>query len=210
MNFRFKEILRYLIPGFFIILILIVLLFSKDSSGILGFLKDNKDAGIPTALLFVVPLAAYFIGYFIEYIASNVEYVLYKWDILRRPSYVILNNKTERYGIANYEVLKKKLGISENTINSNKDAKKFYNKAKQNLKDLTFSEEFFYLMLVARNLFFSEVILLIIALVLACFCCISWWIVLVLALLAIMLFHRWRQRSFTLTKHVLIQFVNGQ
>lgn len=208
MDFRFKEFLRYLIPGFFIILQLMMFTYYDDADSIQDFLSNNKDNGMLTFLLFIVPVAAFFVGYFIEYIASNVEYLLYKWNILRRPSYVILTNKSERYRIAEYEALTKKLDISEVSITNNKEAKRIYNKAKQNLQDQTYSEEFFYLMLVARNLFVSEFILLIAAFVKACSSQISWWIVGTLFIITLVLFHRWRQRSLTLTKHVLLQYLN--
>ena len=163
-----------------------------------------------TILLFTVPIAAFFVGFFIEYIASNVEYLLYKWNILRRPSYIILNNKSERYRIAEYQTLVQKLGVSEGEIKNNKEAKRIYSKAKQNLQDPTYSEEFFYLMLVARNLFFSEVILLVAALVMVCLNRLSWWVVGILIVMALVLFHRWRQRSLTLSKHVLLEYLNKE
>lgn len=210
MDFRFKEFLRYLIPGFFIFLQEMVFFYHYNAGGVQLFLSDNKDNGMLTILLFTVPIAAFFVGFFIEYIASNVEYLLYKWNILRRPSYIILNNKSERYRIAEYKALAQKLGVSEGSIKNNKDAKRIYIKASQNLQDQTYSEEFFYLMLVARNLFFTELILFIAALVMASICHLSWWVVGTLFVIALVLFHRWRQRSFLLTKHVLLQYLNKQ
>lgn len=210
MDFRFKEFLRYLIPGFFIFLQVMVFFYHYNADGVQLFLSDNKDNGMLTILLFTVPIAAFFVGFFIEYIASNVEYLLYKWNILRRPSYIILNNKSERYRIAEYQTLVQKLGVSEGEIKNNKEAKRIYSKAKQNLQDQTYSEEFFYLMLVARNLFFSEVILLVAALVMVCLNRLSWWVVGILIFMALVLFHRWRQRSLTLSKHVLLEYLNKE
>jgi len=208
MNFRFKEIIRYIVPGLYIILQVFSYVNIVNFDGVIMFLKEQKDTGFVTFVLFSIPVVAYIFGYFIEIAASATEYNLYKFNIVKRASFIILNDRDKRYNICDLDGLYLKLNVSQEQINSNRDSKEVFDKVNQRLSDHSYSEEFFYQMMVARNMLTVQVIMSLVTLVLTIICIVSWWTVLISVVIASTLYYRWWQRSLSYTKHVFLQFIN--
>lgn len=208
MNFRFKEIIRYIIPGLYIIFQIVGYVCATNYLGVITFLKEQKDTGFVTIVLFAVPLISYLIGYFIEIGASAAEYNLYKCKLFKRPSYTILKNKDRRYKINNLEGLYIKVGTEHDQIKNNTDAKDVFDIANQNINNRSCCEEFFYQMMVARNMLTAQVIMSIVLFILMFINITSFCIFLISIIIVMVLYYRWWQISMSYTKHVLLQFLN--
>lgn len=208
MNFRFKEIIRYIVPGLYIILQVLGYFSIINFDSVLTFLKEQKDTGFVTFVLFLVPVVAYIIGYFIEIGASALEYNLYRFELIKRPSYIILNNKSKRYIISSLEALYIKIGAKKEQIENNTNAKDVFDIANQNINNRSCCEEFFYQMIVARNMFTAQVIIFTVIFIFKCIGMVSLWIFLISIIIVVILYYRWWQISMSYTKHVLLQFLN--
>ena len=98
MEFRYNEIIIWLIPGlyFLCLVCLFVLPPFTDGSEVATYLnaiKEIPDGIVTSAALFFIPFVSFVIGYLINYIASQTEFWLYKFDILKRPSRIILSGQ---------------------------------------------------------------------------------------------------------------------
>ena len=88
MEFRYNEIIIWLIPGlyFLCLVCLFVLPPFTDGSEVATYLnaiKEIPDGIVTSAALFFIPFVSFVIGYLINYIASQTEFWLYKFDILK-------------------------------------------------------------------------------------------------------------------------------
>lgn len=166
MSYRTQEILRMIIPGLYLIAMLLILFLisggwneiqEKDQSTILDVLK-----GASNVVVLLLPFLGFVTGYLIECIMFFGERLLY-FVGLRRPSKVVLSG-VKLYILDNLEAIKKELGI-EGKI-TNKKADEAQQKAKQKIERQSV-ELFHDTSIMARNIMGSQLILTVIA---ACNC----------------------------------------
>ncbi len=150
MNYRFQEILRYCIPGLY--LIAMVVYFTIDS--IIGkpYTLDNNVIELcesfSSVIVLLIPFIGFAFGYIIECFMAFIERFLYRIGF-PRPSYIVLRNFTSLYRLYNVNEIRHKLGLNENL--SNRDARDAYQKAKQ-VTDRSKYENFFISSIMSRNI----------------------------------------------------------
>lgn len=152
MTYRWQEIIKILIPGFY-------LLCGIGFSYLINHSTFDKEIvetiGKLSALLLVLLLFAVFIvGYINEIISGGLEYLMYHWGI-PRPSRLILNNKFTRFQIIKNSDLRHKFGLQRNGSVDNANSAKALAQAKQSI-NMDECQEFYYQSVLSRNLFFAH------------------------------------------------------
>lgn len=162
MSYRTQEILRMIIPGLYLIAMLLILFLisggwneikEKDQGSIIDVLK-----GASNVVVLLLPFLGFVAGYLIECIMSFGERLLY-FVGMRRPSKVVLS-ASKLYILDNLEAIKKELGI-EGKI-TNKKAGETLQKAKQKI-DRQAVDVFHDTSIMARNIMGSQLILAVFA-----------------------------------------------
>ena len=137
MSYRTQEILRMIIPGLYLIAMLLILLLIGGEWNVIN--DTNKKTiidvlkGASNVVVLLLPFLGFVAGYMIECIMSFGERLLYAMGI-RRPSKVVLSS-SKLYVLGNLETIKKELGI-EGEI-TNKKAGEALQKAKQKIERQT-------------------------------------------------------------------------
>lgn len=165
MEFRYNEIIVWLIPGlyFLCLMFLFILLPITGDGEIVKYINSIKDLpeGVQTsAALFFIPFVSFVVGYLINYIASQSEFVMYKFNILQRPSKILLSGKSDRYRVADLRLLEHKLSYSSNNDITNDEANKLLIKTKQNV-DISSLDTYYFKSVFGRNLLCSQVLIII-------------------------------------------------
>lgn len=162
MSYRTQEILRMIIPGLYLIAMLLILFLisggwneiqEKDQGTIIDVLK-----GASNVVVLLLPFLGFVAGYLIECIMSFGERLLY-FVGMRRPSKVVLSD-SKLYILGNLAAIKKELGIDGKI--TNKIAGDTLQKAKQKI-DRQAIEMFHDTSIMARNIMGSQLILTIFA-----------------------------------------------
>ena len=162
MSYRTQEILRMIIPGLYLIAMLLILFLisggwneiqEKDQGTIIDVLK-----GASNVVVLLLPFLGFVAGYLIECIMSFGERLLY-FVGMRRPSKVVLT-VSKFYILSNLEAIKKELGIDGKI--TNKIAGETLQKAKQKI-DKQAVEMFHDTSIMARNIMGSQLILTVFA-----------------------------------------------
>ena len=160
MSYRTQEILRMIIPGLYLIAMMLILFIvgggwnkiaTKDQNTIIDVLK-----GASNVVVLLLPFIGFVAGYIIECIMSFFERLLYKCG-LNRPSKVVLVG-CKMYFLNNLKDIKKQLNVRE--IYNNKEASKAFQKAKQTIQKQEV-ETFHDSSILARNIMRSQIILVI-------------------------------------------------
>lgn len=159
MSYRTQEILRMIIPGLYLIAMLLILILiggewnvinDADKETIIDVLK-----GASNVVVLLLPFLGFVAGYLIECVMSFGERLLYDVIGIRRPSKVLLSG-SKLYILVNLETIKKELRI-EGKI-TNKKAGEALQKAKQKIERQTV-EMFHDTSIMARNIMGSQLIL---------------------------------------------------
>ena len=162
MSYRMQEILRMIIPGLYLIAMLLILFLisggwneiqEKDQSTILDVLK-----GASNVVVLLLPFLGFVAGYLIECIMSFGERLLY-FVGLRRPSKVVLKD-SKLYVLGNLADIRKELAMEGKITNSK--AGEALQKAKQKIERQTV-EMFHDTSIMARNIMGSQLILTVFA-----------------------------------------------
>lgn len=158
MSYRMQEILRMIIPGLYLIaMLLIVFLIGGGWNEIV---KENQNTiievlkGASNVVVLLLPFIGFVAGYVIECIMAFGERLLYVIGV-RRPSKVILM-ESKTYVLNNLANIKKKLEI-DGTITNDK-AGKALQKAKQAIGRQNV-EMFHDTSIMARNIMGSQLLL---------------------------------------------------
>lgn len=209
MEFRFKELIRYVIPGFYLLLQIGFVLAYNRWNTILAELSKDYFEGLIAIFVFLSPVVAYFIGYFIEAAASSMEYYMYSIDrIFKRPSYLILKGLSTRYQVKGIENIMTEIA---NEPQNNKDAKEIFDAAHQRVGGSELLNEFLFQSMVSRNLFCAQLLLwfCFIIFLIAKDCCLCEKIIeiAIYSIFTWFVYVRWVQRSMTYTKHVFIEYL---
>lgn len=158
MSYRIQEILRMIIPGLYLIAMLLILFLigggwnrisSTDQVTIIDVLK-----GASNVVVLLLPFLGFVTGYMIECIMAFVERLLYSTGV-RRPSKVILKG-SPMYVLDNLVEIKRTLRIG-NTC-TNEESGEALQKAKQSIERQKV-EMFHDTSIMARNILGSQLIL---------------------------------------------------
>lgn len=152
MTYRWQEIIKILIPGFYLLFgigISVLINHNAFDKGIVEII--GKLSAILLVLLF---FAAFVVGYINEIISGGLEYLMYHWGI-PRPSRLILNNSFTRFHIVRNSDLRNKLGLQGNDFVDNGKSAKALTQAKQSI-NMDGCQEFYYQSVLSRNLFFAH------------------------------------------------------
>lgn len=152
MTYRWQEIIKILIPGFYLLFGIGISVLINHNAFDKGIVETvGKLSAIPLVLLF---FAAFVVGYIYEIISGGLEYLMYHWGI-PRPSRLILNNRFTRFQIVRNHELRNKLGLPRNGFVDNGKAAKALAQAKQSI-NMDGCQEFYYQSVLSRNLFFAH------------------------------------------------------
>jgi hypothetical protein len=102
MEFRIQDILKNIIPGILSLTLLLIFFYIAESITIPVKVPDVFKDFSEIVLIFFLGVT-YFIGFVIDTIASILEQLLYK--IIARPSFKLLNGKSQRYPIVQLDKL---------------------------------------------------------------------------------------------------------
>ena len=212
MQFRIQEILKYIVPGLYFIGVLagnvifgywdiICKAFESLSENSVNIMLDIT--GFEVITIFCVPIVGLVLGYCINFLASFLEYSLYKF--CSRPSERILLRKSNRHKISE-DLLKKEV----NPLPANREECSIYlTKAKQyNMNNMDVSV-YLYRSVLGRNIFMSQVLTIIVTLL---FCQATWVfmkIILIELVLANIFYMAWNHDSHIYVKYVLSLFLRG-
>lgn len=205
MEYKFQDILKNIIPGFYITFGIVLLCWF--SGGITNDNSINLVKDIPgEVFVFFIPLIFYIIGYLNDILSSCFEFYLYELGC-RRPSELLLNNKKKRYRLSKLDEIKSKLEIaSENNIISREESYKAFQKANA-MKDMNKDNvsEFYVSYIFARNFMVANLLLSIGSSIVAIFNtsnCHIWIIPISYLLLSCLFVYRWKQKALYYSKKV--------
>lgn len=204
MEYKFQDILKNIIPGFYIALGIALLCWISGCILSFDLLKEAKN--IPgEVFIFFIPLILYILGYLNDILSSCIEFYLYE-KCCKRPSELLLNGNKKRYTLPRLDEIKAKLGLNnENNIISKKESYKAFQKAnvlKINRDDIT---EFYVSYIFARNLMVANFLLAIASLIVAIFNisnCHAWIILISYGFLSFLFIYRWKQKALYYSKKV--------
>ena len=202
MEYKFQDILKNIIPGFYIILGLIILFYI---GGYIDLEFVNRVKFVPEEIaLFFIPLVFYIVGYVNDILSSYFEYQLYQY-FYQRPSELLLNAKKKRYTLLYLSKIKKKLDLSSKVI-SKEEAYQAFQRANI-LKDSNDNiiAEFYVSYIFARNLMTANVIIVFTVLLFMISFgqyCMFMSVFFVYAILSILFIYRWRQKAIYYSKRV--------
>lgn len=160
MSYRTQEILRMIIPGLYLIAMMLILFLvgngwnkipTKEQNTIIDVLK-----GASNVVVLLLPFLGFVAGYVIECLMSFFERLLYKCG-LKRPSKVVLEG-CKMYFLNNLKDIKKELNVRD--VFNNKQAGEAFQKAKQTIQRQEV-ETFHDSSIMARNILGSQIILVI-------------------------------------------------
>lgn len=210
MTYRYNEIIVWMIPGLYFVLAFGTLISLADPNvfkPVFDIFNSIPSSALAPIVLFAVPFVSFLVGYILNYIASEIEYIAYKYKF-PRPSRILLNNESKRYIINDLDSLKQELGIPLNRIVDNDLSNHFFTKVKQIIvkNDL---DSYYFKSAFGRNLLCAQILLMIaciISLFLKCSLVFTIYVVLYEVLFLILLFNSWRRNNIVYVKYILLKY----
>ena len=202
MTYRWQEIIKILIPGFYLLFgigISVLINHNAFDKGIVEII--GKLSAILLVLLF---FAAFVVGYINEIISGGLEYLMYHWGI-PRPSRLILNNSFTRFHIVRNSDIRNKLGLQGNGFVDNGKSAKALTQAKQSI-NMDGCQEFYYQSVLSRNLFFAHLFTSIIM-----FFILGWsWILFVFTVsVGLLLYWQWWKMNLVYVKKIFSEYLKN-
>lgn len=200
MTYRWQEIIKILIPGFYLLFGIGISFLINHNAFDKGIVETvGKLSAILLVLLF---FAAFVVGYINEIISGGLEYLMYHWGI-PRPSRLILNNRFTRFQIVRNHELRNKLGLLRNGFVDNGKAAKALVQAKQSI-NMDGCQEFYYQSVLSRNLFFVHLFTSIIM-----FFILGWsWILFVFTVsVGLLLYWQWWKMNLVYVKKIFSEYL---
>ena len=202
MTYRWQEIIKILIPGFYLLFgigISVLINHNAFDKGIVEII--GKLSAILLVLLF---FAAFVVGYINDIISGGLEYLMYHWGI-PRPSRLILNNSFTRFHIVRNSDLRNKLGLQGNGFVDNGKSAKALTQAKQSI-NMDGCQEFYYQSVLSRNLFFAHLFTSIIM-----FFILGWsWILFVFTVsVGLLLYWQWWKMNLVYVKKIFSEYLKN-
>lgn len=210
MTYRYNEIIVWMIPGLYFVLAFCAIISLADYNvfrPVFDILNNIPSSALAPIVLFAVPFVSFLVGYLLNYIASELEYISYKYKF-PRPSRILLNKESKRYFINDIDSLKRKLGIPFNERVDNDLSNQLFTKAKQKIvkNDL---DSYYFKSAFGRNLLCAQILLIIacvIALFLRCTLAFTVYVGLYELLFSILFFNSWRRNNIVYVKYILLKF----
>lgn len=202
MTYRWQEIIKILIPGFYLLFGIGISVLINHNAFDKGIVETvGKFSAILLVLLF---FAAFVVGYINEIISGGLEYLMYHWGI-PRPSRLILNNRFTRFQIVRNHELRNKLGLLRNGFVDNGKAAKALVQAKQSI-NMDGCQEFYYQSVLSRNLFFVHLFTSIIM-----FFILGWsWILFVFTVsVGLLLYWQWWKMNLVYVKKIFSEYLKN-
>ena len=202
MTYRWQEIIKILIPGFYLLFSIGISVLINHNAFDKGIVETvGKLSAILLVLLF---FAAFVVGYINEIISGGLEYLMYHWGI-PRPSRLILNNRFTRFQIVRNHELRNKLGLLRNGFVDNGKAAKALVQAKQSI-NMDGCQEFYYQSVLSRNLFFVHLFTSIIM-----FFILGWsWILFVFTIsVGLLLYWQWWKMNLVYVKKIFSEYLKN-
>lgn len=202
MTYRWQEIIKILIPGFYLLFGIGISVLINHNAFDKGIVETvGKLSAILLVLLF---FAAFVVGYINEIISGGLEYLMYHWGI-PRPSRLILNNRFTRFQIVRNHELRNKLGLLRNGFVDNGKAAKALVQAKQSI-NMEGCQEFYYQSVLSRNLFFVHLFTSIIM-----FFILGWsWILFVFTVsVGLLLYWQWWKMNLVYVKKIFSEYLKN-
>lgn len=151
MNYRLQDIMKMIIPGLYLMAMILVLEISQSD-----FVIDtSKLKDVSAIVVLLIPFVGFVVGYFVECITAGLEH---GWYALggRRPSKNILSGSA-KYPVADIDIVKKKHQISKRSI-TNYKANEVLQAAKQILLNKEHMEPYRNNAMLARNIFGAQLV----------------------------------------------------
>lgn len=202
MTYRWQEIIKILIPGFYLLFGIGISVLINHNAFDKGIVETvGKFSAILLVLLF---FAAFVVGYINEIISGGLEYLMYHWGI-PRPSRLILNNRFTRFQIVRNHELRNKFGLLRNGFVDNGKAAKALVQAKQSI-NMDGCQEFYYQSVLSRNLFFVHLFTSIIM-----FFILGWsWILFVFTVsVGLLLYWQWWKMNLVYVKKIFSEYLKN-
>lgn len=202
MTYRWQEIIKILIPGFYLLFGIGISVLINHNAFDKGIVETvGKFSAILLVLLF---FAAFVVGYINEIISGGLEYLMYHWGI-PRPSRLILNNRFTRFQIVRNHELRNKFGLLRNGFVDNGKAAKALVQAKQSI-NMDGCQEFYYQSVLSRNLFFVHLFTSIIM-----FFILGWsWILFVFTVsVGLLLYWQWWKMNLVYVKKIFSKYLKN-
>lgn len=202
MTYRWQEIIKILIPGFYLLFGIGISVLINHNAFDKGIVETvGKFSAILLVLLF---FAAFVVGYINEIISGGLEYLMYHWGI-PRPSRLILNNRFTRFQIVRNHELRNQLGLLRNGFVDNGKAAKALVQAKQSI-NMDGCQEFYYQSVLSRNLFFVHLFTSIIM-----FFILGWsWILFVFTVsVGLLLYWQWWKMNLVYVKKIFSEYLKN-
>ena len=202
MTYRWQEILKILIPGFY-------LLFGVGISCLITQNALDKEfietvGKLSVILLVLLFFAAFVVGYINEIISGGLEYLMYHWGI-PRPSRLVLNNSFTRFQIVRNNDLRNKLSLPrEGSVDNVKSAKALA-QAKQSI-NMDVCQEFYYQSVLSRNIFFAHLFTSIIMFFILGW---SWWLLLFAVSVGLLLCWQWWKMNLVYVKKSFSEYLKN-
>lgn len=202
MSYRTQEILRMIIPGLYLIAMLLILLLIDG--GWRWISVDNQKTiidvlnGASNVVVLLLPFLGFVVGYIIECIMSFSERFFYTIGV-RRPSKVVLKG-CNMYILDNLDDIKKNLGLKEKITNA--ETGKAIQQAKQVIARQPV-EMFHDTSIMARNIMGSQLILAIFS---AFYSGLLTWEFLAMLVMLLILSIYWYHRNCIYVKYVLSEY----
>lgn len=200
MTYRWQEIIKILIPGFYLLLgvgisyIIDYNAYDKEIVEVIG-----KFSAILLVLLFFI---AFVVGYINEIISGGLEYLMYHWGI-PRPSRLILNKNFTRFQIIRSHDLRNKLGLKSEVSVDNVKSAKALAQAKQSVY-MDGCQEFYYQSVLSRNLFFAH---LFSSIIMFSFVGWSWLLLLFSVSVGLLLCWQWWKMNLVYVKKIFSEYL---
>jgi hypothetical protein len=200
MTYRWQEIIKILIPGFYLLLgvgisyIIDYNAYDKEIVEVIG-----KFSAILLVLLFFI---AFVVGYINEIISGGLEYLMYHWGI-PRPSRLILNKSFTRFQIIRSHDLRNKLGLKSEVSVDNVKSAKALAQAKQSVY-MDGCQEFYYQSVLSRNLFFAH---LFSSIIMFSFVGWSWLLLLFSVSVGLLLCWQWWKMNLVYVKKIFSEYL---
>ena len=151
MNYRLQDIMKMIIPGLYLMAMILVLEISRSD-----FVIDtSKLKDLSAIVVLLIPFVGFVVGYFVECITAGLEHGWYALGF-RRPSKNILNGSS-KYIVADIEKIKIKHQISSCNI-TNLKANEVLQAAKQRILNKEFVEAYRNNVTLARNIFGAQLV----------------------------------------------------
>ena len=204
MTYRWQEIIKILIPGFYLLFGVGISISCLITQNALDKEFIETVGKLSVILLVLLFFAAFVVGYINEIISGGLEYLMYHWGI-PRPSRLVLNNSFTRFQIVRNNDLRNKLSLPREGSVDNVMSAKALAQAKQSI-NMEVCQEFYYQSVLSRNIFFAHLFTSIIMFFILGW---SWWLLLFAVSVGLLLCWQWWKMNLVYVKKSFSEYLKN-